>query len=423
MEKPKRRRRSKRKILSPSFGKTSQANPRSPQSNPFEPRAKKKQPISGSNLAYTSTRSRNRQLSRTARRNSRRSKPWFYPLLTYSLRLLIVGVGMGAIIGTVLARFEPTPTRASGGEVTQAKVDSTETKPKVALASLSLKQEISSLRSQLQTLLAANPGLTTGAFVVDLETGEYLDWQGSLSFSAASTIKVPILVAFFQDVDQGKIRLDEMLTMDESVKAEGSGGMQYQQVGKQYTALETAREMIVSSDNTATNMIINRLGGMEQLNQRFRTWGLQVTALLNPLPDIEGTNTTSPKELAMVMAMVSRGELISMTSRDRIISIMQDTKNKSLIPKGLGSGAIVANKTGYIGSMLGDVGLIDLLSGKRYIAAVMVARSHDDYRAKTIIREISRAAYEYFGKPQVIPGEPDMTSTPEPTSPSPLAIN
>ncbi len=94
-----------------------------------------------------------------------------------------------------------------------------------------------------------------------MDSGDYVNVRGEQGFSAASTIKIPILIAFFQDVDAGKVRLDEMLTMKKELIGGGSGDLQYQQPGKQFSALETARKMIVISDNTATNMIIERLGG------------------------------------------------------------------------------------------------------------------------------------------------------------------
>ena len=79
--------------------------------------------------------------------------------------------------------------------------------------------------------------------------------------------------------------------------------MQFQDPGKQFTALETATKMITISDNTATNMLIERLGGAEALNQRFREWGLTQTAIRNVLPDLEGTNTTSAKDLAYLLTL------------------------------------------------------------------------------------------------------------------------
>jgi beta-lactamase class A len=239
--------------------------------------------------------------------------------------------------------------------------------------------------------------------LVDLDTGGYVDVNSAASFPAASTIKIPILVAFFQDLDAGKIRLDEMLTIQQQMIAGGSGNMQYKQVGTQFTALEVATKMITISDNTATNMLIARLGGIEALNQRFRSWGLTTTAIRNQLPDLQGTNTTSPKELATLMAMVNQGNLVNMRSRDRLLDIMRQTQRDHLLPSGLGAGASIAHKTGDIGTMLADAGLVDIPTGKRYIAAVMVQRPNNDPRAEKLISAISRAAYQQFSQNAAMP--------------------
>jgi len=157
--------------------------------------------------------------------------------------------------------------------------------------------------------------------------------------------------------------------------------------------------MITISDNTATNMLIARLGGLTALNQRFRSWGLMATALNNTLPDLEGTNTTSPKDLAMLMARISQGELMSIRSRDRMLDIMRKTVNTSQLPQGLGPGATISHKTGDIGSLIGDVGLIDVPNGKRYAIAVLIKRNFNDDRAYDLVRQLSQAAYRYFITP------------------------
>jgi beta-lactamase class A len=221
---------------------------------------------------------------------------------------------------------------------------------------------------------------------------------------------VPILVAFFQDVDAGKIRLDEPLTLEKDLIGSGSGDLQYKKPGTKYTALEVATKMIAISDNTATNMLIQRLGGAEALNQRFQSWGLTTTVIHNALPDLEGTNTTSPKELATVMGMVNQGNVVSVPSRDRILHIMQQTVTNSLLPRGLGKGANIAHKTGDIGSLIADIGLIDMPTGKRYIAAVMVQRPHNDASAPELIRQISRAAYQHFNRPAIPPSSTEAPS-------------
>jgi beta-lactamase class A len=209
---------------------------------------------------------------------------------------------------------------------------------------------------------------------------------------------VPILVAFFQDVDAGKIRLDEKLTMKKELIAQGSGDMQYLSPGTQFTALETATKMITISDNTATNMLIQKMGGLQALNNRFKSWGLSATVLRNVLPDLQGTNTTSPKELASLMVRVSQGELVTLRSRDRLLDIMRRTVNNSQLPQGLGEGATIAHKTGDIGSLIGDVGLVDMPNGKRYAAAVLVKRGFNDDRAYDLIQKISRVIYQHLNQ-------------------------
>jgi beta-lactamase class A len=345
-----------------------------------------------------------------------RLKPMARTLL-YTMRLLIVGVGIGAIMGTLLSVLDPAsrmaPNSSAPANTNVGQSPSQATPNAGTISGLNLSQENFQLKTAVQNLVAANPNLAPGVLLVDLDTGSYVDINSNSSFPAASTIKIPILVAFFQDLDAGKIRLDEMLTMQQQMIAGGSGNMQYKPAGTQYNALEVASKMITISDNTATNMLIARLGGIEALNQRFRSWGLTTTAIRNQLPDLQGTNTTSPKELATLMAMVNQGNLVSMRSRDRLLDIMRQTQRDELLPSGLGAGATIAHKTGDIGTMLADAGLVDIPTGKRYIAAVMVQRPNNDPRAQKLISAISRTAYQQFSQNTLPPNgtTPNMPAT------------
>lgn len=353
--------------------------------------------------------------STTKKRSVKRKKP--DGLLMYAWRLIILGIGTCTIAGTLLSILNPaTRINQQAREKVSKTAISAVDKVIVAPPPLKLNQEILPLKAAVQQLGAKNKGLTPGAFFVDLDTNNYLDWNGSLPFAAASTIKVPVLVAFFQDVDAGKIRLDEKLTIKKELIGGGSGAMQYQPLGTKFTALTTATQMIVISDNTATNMLIARMGGIVALNQRFQSWGLESTKINNLLPDLTGTNTTSPKDMGQLMSLVDRGELMSLRSRDRLLEIMRRTKTRTLLPQGLGEGAIIAHKTGDIGSMVGDVGLVDMPNGKRYIAVAMVKRPHNDSRAQELIRQISRTTYQQFTRPpatQVTPSpKPFITTSP-----------
>ena len=325
-----------------------------------------------------------------------RLKPMARNIL-YALRLLIVGVGIGAIVGTALSVLDPaTKLNSQNGQTPTVQPTAPQTQAPTVANILQLSQEIPSLKSAIQNLAIQNPNLTPGVFVADLDNGGYVDFNGGAMFSSASTIKLPILIAFFQDVDEGKINLEETLRTSKSTVAGGSGDMQNRPVGTQYGILEVATKMMTISDNTATNMLIERMGGIEKLNQRFRSWGLNTTSLGNILPDIEGTNKTSPKELSNLMAMITKGNIVSSQSRERIIDIMQRTVKDTLLPAGLGQGAKIAHKTGEIGGILADTGLIELPSGKRYLISVMVQRPRNDVSAEKLINGISRVAYQQF---------------------------
>ena len=328
------------------------------------------------------------------RRKSPSELPWFAKLSLYLIRLTIVGVGLGAIAGTILASLERTSSSIPLEKQPEIEIKS----PKVEISGLTLNRELTSVKNQIRAIANKYPKMQPRIFFFDLDDGSYVDIEASTPTSAASTIKIPILVAFFQDVDAGKIALDEMLTMNKEAIASGSGSMQYRKPGTKFSALETATKTIVISDNTATNMLIRRLGGAEALNQRFLSWGMKNTVIHNLLPDLKGTNTTSSLDLAYLLAKIEGGELLSLRSRDRLLAIMKKTRTKTLLPKGLGKGATFAHKTGDIGTILADAGLIDLPNGKRYLGAIMVKRPHNNYSARTMIQEISRTAYKHFAR-------------------------
>ncbi len=333
----------------------------------------------------------------------------------------MTGLGVGAIAGTILAIIDPTPQaivlegakelaaapQETETVVTQAQANSQQQSPLAAAIEPRLSRSqhpqqaaLDDLKAKIETMTAAQKGLTPGLFFFNAETGATLDIAGDQAFSAASTIKVPVLLAFFQAIDAGEISLDDVLVMRSDLIATEAGTMQYQPPGTEFSALETAEKMITISDNTATNMLIDVLGGADRLNRRFQSWGLDHTKIRNPLPDLDGTNTISPQDLSALMLKLSRGDLLSITSRDQALKIMRNTVTKTLLPRGLDPKANIAHKTGDIGSVVGDTGLIEVPNGQRYVATVMVERPHNDPRAQELIRNISRMTYQVFSKSQ-----------------------
>ena len=338
------------------------------------------------------------------RRNSSTEKPKLQPkLLLLAIYATAIITGISTILGTtvsIASSFKTAPSKSEVTDNSQASNSDNKSKLQQLLNLSVLGREINPLKTKLEALAQQYPELEPEVFLVDMDTKDFVSIRGKERIASASTIKLPILVAFFQDLDRQTISLEEQLTMTEEHIAEGSGDMQYLEPGTKFSALETAEKTIVKSDNTATNMLIERLGGMEELNRRFMAMGLVDTQLSNLLPDLTGTNTTSPEDLGNLLLKINNGELISLRSRDRLLHIMSNVENDTLLPQGIESDALIAHKTGDIKSVLADVGTIDLPNGKRYIASMLVKRPDNSSQAREFIQQASSIAYQYFTTPQ-----------------------
>lgn len=346
------------------------------------------------------------------KRSSRRSRKLPIPLL-YLGRLAIVGLGIAALGGTLLRDAIPDGNANSAVSTEVAPVTPPE---KAVTFPVTLNQEIAPLKTAFQELPNTYPDLLPKAFYVDVDTGNYVDLEGGGAIAAASTIKLPVLLAFFEEVDAGRIDPNQVVVMQPEQIAEGSGEMQVSPPGSQFTAIEVATNMIINSDNTATNMMIDLLGGPTVMNSRFEAYGLEQTRLNTPLPDLDGTNTTSARDLVHTLLLISQGDSLTMRSRDRVLNILNRTRNKSLLAAGLEEqGALTYNKTGDIESALGDAALVDLPNGKRYAVAVLVERPTNDGRAAELIHRISALVYQETNK--AVPKPAPATVSPTPTTP------
>jgi beta-lactamase class A len=191
-----------------------------------------------------------------------------------------------------------------------------------------------------------------------------------------------------------------------------------QPVGSRFGFDEVATEMIRVSDNTATNLLIERLGGKESLNRRFEQLGLTGTVIRNWLPDLEGTNTTTARDQARTIALVETGRELSPRGRDRFRSILGTSGTDTLIPSGwlrgaggaaaaagndvndglLSRGLRVLNKTGDIGTAYVDSALIELPDGRRAVASFMVKGPFNDPRSTDMIRALAAAASQSLSR-------------------------
>jgi beta-lactamase class A len=212
------------------------------------------------------------------------------------------------------------------------------------------------LESEVSAVVAAFRGLM-GVAVVDLATGEAMGVNADERFPTASTIKTAVMVAAYQQIADGTLALDTTVPLRTEDKVGGSGVLNGLHEGLPLTIGDLIHLMIVLSDNTATNMLIGRIG-TARVNERLDAYRLPNTRLFRPtfrdgrpdvLPELErefGLGMTTPREMAALMAMIGRREAVSESASDAMLATLRRQQDRAMIPRLLPSSVQVANKTG-----------------------------------------------------------------------------
>lgn len=255
------------------------------------------------------------------------------------------------------------------------------------------------LHRELMNLMELYPTVKPAIYVWDYDTKNYIDINGSKIYSTASIIKIPVLIDVFQSIEAGQFSLDDKMSLTEYFRTEGSGSMQFKARDSKYSIDELARRMITESDNSATNMLMAKVGSMTDVNNSIRNWGLKYTKVNTWLPDLSGTNYTTAKEMAQMIYNIDENDkLLSETSRAKIFDYMSHVHNNRLIHAGLGAGSVFLHKTGDIGTMLGDAGIVIAPNGKKYIVVILANRPHNSIAGKDFIVHASEIIYNYMVK-------------------------
>ena len=254
--------------------------------------------------------------------------------------------------------------------------------------------EMSALKKQLQGLMAAYPSIKPAIYVWEYENGKYININADVQYSAASIIKLPVLVRMFKSIEAKQMTIYDEMTLTDYYRASGSGGLQYAASGTKYSLDSLAKTMIQDSDNSATNMIMAKLGGMDDVNIGLRDWGISKTFVRTWLPDLKGTNKTTALDMAKILYNLDNPGFLNINSREYIIDYMSHVKNNKLIAAGLGTGAMFVHKTGDIGSMLGDAGIVYAPNGKKYIIVILANRPYNAPQGKDFIVKASSLIYK-----------------------------
>jgi len=269
---------------------------------------------------------------------------------------------------------------------------------KPQMLSLNLNERLTGLENSLKNLSALYPSIEPSVFVWDYETGNYAGINSDKIYSAASIIKIPVLIQLFRSIEAGQLTIYDTMALTDFYRAEGSGSLQFKAENSIWTMDDLARIMITESDNSATNMIMSKLGSMNDVNSGIRGWGLGRTRVNTWLPDMTGTNYTTTEDLARMLYNLDNPNFLSVSSREKIFDYMGHVHNDRLIPAGLGAGAVFLHKTGDIGKMLGDAGIVYAPNGKKYIVAILANRPYNSPLGKDYIVKASEIIYNAMVK-------------------------
>jgi beta-lactamase class A len=254
------------------------------------------------------------------------------------------------------------------------------------------------LRADIHRMVLEFPA-STAVEVLDLATGDHIGYNDGAVMPAASTIKVPVMVEVFKELEAGDFDLDRHLTLLESDKDYGSGDLCDAPDGSTFTVDELLAKMIDISDNTATNMLI-RLVGLRSINREMAGLGLQHTRLRGFVRtdswSVRQSLQSTPRDMVRLLQLMAHRELVDDWSSNEMISILEGDQINTLLPEPLPAGIPIAHKTGSFFDTLNDVGIV--YSDTPYVIAVMTTHLPSLSIGRTFIRNLSLLTFQTEAK-------------------------
>lgn len=301
---------------------------------------------------------------------------------------------------------------------------------------------LSRLEQQLE-FLAHTTDAVVGVSALHIESGRYVSLRGTESFPQASAVKVPIAVEIMALADQGKLALDKMVTLTPADLHPGSGRINELLFHPGLAlSVENIMEMaIVISDNTAADLMLREAGGPAAVTARMRTLGLSgirvdrsIAMLLadwggikvvppesawnkdmwdrlfDAVPEAEHMaarrlqtrdprDSATPADMTKLLARIWRKDLVSPVYATKLLQVMErcqtgKTRIKGLLP----AGTDVAHKTGTMGGVVNDIGIITLPGKGGHVAVSVFTKGSNrpEEVSEKAVAEISRTIYDYF---------------------------
>ncbi|HEX6533989.1 MAG TPA: serine hydrolase [Gemmatimonadaceae bacterium] len=269
-----------------------------------------------------------------------------------------------------------------------------------------------SLAARIRARIAQVPGAEVAVAYRRLDApGDTLYLSADSSFHAASTMKVPVMIELFRQVDDGGLSLDQRILLVNQFTSiadgspfsadpkDDSDSSLYRRVGERVSVADLMNLMIDRSSNLATNALI-ALVGAERTTAAMRSLGAMRIQVLRGVEDQKAydrgmNNTTTARDLAIILEAIQENRAASPASCARMRDILLHQQFNDEIPAGLPPGTPVAHKTGQITAHLHDAAIVYPRGGSPYVLVLLTRGIPDESAARAMMVDISRMVYEH----------------------------
>jgi beta-lactamase class A len=299
------------------------------------------------------------------------------------------------------------------------------------LSTLSFASTDTDLQAKVAALAAKHHG-KLALYAANLKTGDSIAVDPDKAVPTASVIKLPVLVEAMEQVKAGKHKLTDKITLQKDDIVLGSGMLQFFDTPLAITFKDALTFMIIESDNTATNLVIDQVG-IKNVNDRIAQMGLKDTYLYKkvykpatgPMPPDQkkfGLGKTTAREMAKVMEAIARCDLHDRKLCDDMLYMLRNQQYRNLVPHYIETSdtseglSLIANKTGSLDEVRNDVAVIYSKKGPIVISAFTYDNEdkswNNDNAAELLVAQIAKSIMEAWSPEGLAREIPNATSAP-----------
>lgn len=222
-----------------------------------------------------------------------------------------------------------------------------------------------------------------GVFVYRFDDGNEYGLYQEQTLPAASLMKLPVILALYQEVERGGLDLKTKYSLKGADKRGGAGILQGKEAGSVYTYQQLVEFMGQYSDNTAFNVMVEILGA-EKIQQTIDKLGMAKTSF----EEFE----TSPEDIGLFFQKLYQAKIVNQKHRDEILGFLTETAFEDRIPAGLPEGTQVAHK---IGTELGNYSDAGIVFADKPFVLVIISKNARESEAKEVLPQITQRVWEF----------------------------